>query len=552
MRTSSVRKLLAHLGKNWPLYALALLFTMMDKVVDSLGISMAVKTVADGAVSGDAAAVMTGTKYLILVALGRSTFLALSYFAVSTAAERMAHGARTRLIGASLGASEAHAADQATGSAVSVVVNDVETAKQGLSSLQDCVGQVFIVGIVFVTLFALSWQTAVCTAAMAMLCLWTGAAFASPVKRHSATYQSRLATVTEAATSLLSGIAVVKSLRAEKLALERFDRAAGESYSAGQARGTVMSVQSAVASAVPLFAMGAVMAVTGTMALRGLLTPGEAIALTQLATRAFFPFARLGSAWATLQTNLASVDRVDVALGAPQETAVRLPAPQAARRDYAQSIAPSLEFDDVTFRYEGRNVLSGTSLNLPGGKRLALVGPSGSGKSTVLKLLMGLRRPDSGTIRLDGRDLLEIPLDELRSVIAYVPQEPWVFPGTIRENIELGKLGASMEDVVCAADAAHIHEFISGLPGGYDTVIDEKGSNLSGGEKQRICLARALLKDAPVLLLDEPTSSVDAESERLIIQALDETAKGRTVVTVSHTGSLGSGADVVVELQPQS
>ncbi|HHY44996.1 MAG TPA: ATP-binding cassette domain-containing protein [Firmicutes bacterium] len=192
--------------------------------------------------------------------------------------------------------------------------------------------------------------------------------------------------------------------------------------------------------------------------------------------------------------------------------------------------------------------MSAINFTVREGERVALVGPSGSGKTTLFKLLLRLYRPDSGHIRLRGKDIGSIPLEELRQQIAFVPQEPWIFPGTVLENIALGRPGASRSEIVRAATLANAHEFISALPQGYDTLLTERGGNLSGGERQRICLARAFLKDAPVLLLDEPTSSVDSESERLIADALNRLCVGRTVITISHTGRILKGCDLVLRL----
>jgi ABC-type multidrug transport system fused ATPase/permease subunit len=179
---------------------------------------------------------------------------------------------------------------------------------------------------------------------------------------------------------------------------------------------------------------------------------------------------------------------------------------------------------------------------------MALLGPSGSGKTTIMKLILGLCRPQAGVISIAGHDASHLAPTELRRLTACVPQEPWLFPGTVRANIALGNVAATDEAIIAAAQAAHAHDFVMRLPQGYDTLLDERGTNLSGGERQRLCLARALLKDAPVLLLDEATSAVDAESERLIRRAVDELGRRRTVVTVSHTDEMNRDADVVVAL----
>lgn len=281
------------------------------------------------------------------------------------------------------------------------------------------------------------------------------------------------------------------------------------------------------------------------------ITPGTAVGLVQLSTRALFPFASIGSMWAGLQANLAAFDKVCQAMEIPQEegadargfdVADSAPSPIAA-------LPPEVSFENVSFRYEDKKVLDSVSFQIPPGRKAALIGPSGSGKSTILNVLLGLYGYQDGSVRVDDRELRSLPVNALRRMISFVPQDPWLFPGTIRENIALGNRDAALENVIRAATLANAHDFIVKLPNGYDTVLDERGSNLSGGEKQRICLARAFLKGGSLLLLDEPTSSVDGESEKLIVQALNSYCPGRTVVMVSHNAEMCADADIVLQLE---
>jgi ABC-type multidrug transport system fused ATPase/permease subunit len=179
------------------------------------------------------------------------------------------------------------------------------------------------------------------------------------------------------------------------------------------------------------------------------------------------------------------------------------------------------------------------------GQIVALVGPSGGGKSTVLKMLLGFYCPQAGSIVVEGRPIGSYPLEQLRERIAYVPQDAYLFDGTIEENIRYGRLDASDEELEAAARAANAHGFIVEQPEGYQTVVGERGAKLSGGQRQRIAIARALLKDAPILLLDEATSSLDSRSEQLVQQALDTLMKGRTTFVVAHRLSTVQHADAI-------
>lgn len=204
--------------------------------------------------------------------------------------------------------------------------------------------------------------------------------------------------------------------------------------------------------------------------------------------------------------------------------------------------------ENVAFRYPSRpdvEVLRGITLRAKPGQRIALVGPSGAGKSTLVLLLLGFYRPEAGRVLLDGRDLRRMPLYELRRQVAVVPQDVLLFGGTIADNIAYGCPGASEGDVVAAARRANAHDFITAFPEGYGTRVGERGVQLSGGQRQRIAIARALLRNPAVLLLDEATSALDAESEGLVLQALDTLMEGRTSLVVAHRLSTVRRADCI-------
>ncbi|WP_337822077.1 ABC transporter ATP-binding protein [Amycolatopsis sp. A1MSW2902] len=209
---------------------------------------------------------------------------------------------------------------------------------------------------------------------------------------------------------------------------------------------------------------------------------------------------------------------------------------------------PKLEFADVRFCYPTRRTpaLDGLSLSVAPGERVAVVGRSGAGKSTLLGLLMRYFDVDAGSVRVDDRDIREFPLVDLRALIGVVSQDTYLFHGTIRENLLLAKPDATDEEIDRAVAAAQVSDFIARLPRGFDSVVGDRGLKLSGGERQRIAIARALLKDAPVLVLDEPTSSIDAANEAEITQTLTELTRGRTTVVIAHRLSTVRDADRIV------
>jgi ATP-binding cassette subfamily B protein/subfamily B ATP-binding cassette protein MsbA len=226
--------------------------------------------------------------------------------------------------------------------------------------------------------------------------------------------------------------------------------------------------------------------------------------------------------------------------------------PEVADAPGARALPPvrgQVRLEGVTFGYEpGRPVLQDVDVVAEAGETVAIVGPTGAGKSTLVSLVPRFYDPWSGTVRIDGTDLRTATLHSVRSQVAIVLQEAFLFPMSVADNIAYGRPGADRADIEAAATAANAHAFICALPQGYDTVLGERGATLSGGERQRISIARALLRDAPVLILDEPTSALDAHTEHLILEALDRLMAGRTTLLIAHRLSTIRGADRIVVL----
>jgi ABC-type multidrug transport system fused ATPase/permease subunit len=226
--------------------------------------------------------------------------------------------------------------------------------------------------------------------------------------------------------------------------------------------------------------------------------------------------------------------------------------PEVAEAPDAQEIGRAkgrIEFRNVSFAYHGRtDTLNDISFKVKAGQLIAIVGPTGAGKTTLISLLPRFYDPKSGSILLDGHDIRSLTLDSLRQQFSLVLQEPLLFSASIAENIRYGRLDASQEEVEEAARAANAHDFIAALPAGYGTVVGERGAMLSGGERQRIAVARAFLKDAPILILDEPTSSIDSRTESVILDALDRLAVGRTTFMIAHRLSTVRHSDLIVVL----
>jgi ATP-binding cassette subfamily B protein len=252
----------------------------------------------------------------------------------------------------------------------------------------------------------------------------------------------------------------------------------------------------------------------------------------------------LSEIWGELQRAAGATERLVELLGTEDSVADPLrpvPLPRPVRGEIA--------FQDVTFRYPARpeaSALNGVSLHVRPGETVALVGPSGAGKTTILQLLMRFYDPQAGRITLDGLALTDLARADFRQSIALVPQDPVIFATSARENIRFGRLDATDAEVEAAAKAAAAHDFLTGLPQGYDSYLGERGVMLSGGQKQRVAIARAILRDAPILLLDEATSALDAESERLVQAAVEKLAETRTTLVVAHRLATVKRADRIV------
>ncbi len=293
------------------------------------------------------------------------------------------------------------------------------------------------------------------------------------------------------------------------------------------------------------FALGTTVAVTGVAFLRigvEAVTYGAGITLVLLSLVATRPLNLIGKFFFAGAIGRSAAKQAGAFLDEQPEVAEQEDAPEEAE------IEPHAQFENVTFSYsrDGAPVLRNLSLEIAPGETVALIGPSGAGKTTVINLLLRFVEPDQGQIRLGARPIEEYSLQSLRQSMALVSQNPYLFHGTIRENLQVANPDASPENMKNAARAARIHEFIMSLPEGYETIIGERGTTLSGGQAQRLALVRALLKDAPLIILDEPTSQIDTENEALIQEALEHLMRAKTVFIISHRLSTVREADRIL------
>jgi len=274
------------------------------------------------------------------------------------------------------------------------------------------------------------------------------------------------------------------------------------------------------------------------------ITIGTLVAFTTLQTRLFFPLGQLLQVQVDLQTSLALFERVFEYLDLPVEIDER----KGARTVDRAALRGDVAFDDVWFRYapDGPWTIEGATFDVPRGTKTAIVGETGSGKTTLGYLLARLYEPERGRVSIDGIDIADLRFASLADAVGVVSQETYLFHSSVRENLRFARPDATDEEVEAAARAARIHDLIASLPDGYDTIVGERGYRFSGGEKQRIAIARTILRNPPILLLDEATSALDTETERAVQEALDDLAEGRTTVAIAHRLSTIRDADQIL------
>jgi ATP-binding cassette subfamily B protein/subfamily B ATP-binding cassette protein MsbA len=382
---------------------------------------------------------------------------------------------------------------------------------------------------------------AMCVAPPMTVAAW---AFGRPIRRAAHARREIESRIQSHVHQTLSGVSVVQAFAREDDEQRRFEQNASVAIRTHQRSALVASLYGLGSGLLTTLGTAAIMWLAATRVLDGRLTIGVALVFLAYLVSLQRQLVVFASMYTTLQTAGASIDRVMEVFNEDE----RVPERPDAR--VLPPVRGDVVFDEVVFGYgPDRAVLRGLSLSVAAGETIAIVGETGAGKSTLASLIPRFFDPDAGRVMIDGHDLRTVTVDSLRRQVAVVLQESVLFPGSVAENIEFGRPGATRAQVEAAARAANAHEFITRLAAGYDTVIGERGATLSGGERQRIALARAFLKDAPILILDEPTSALDAETEHGIMHALEALMRGRTTIIVAHRLSTIRRADRIIVLE---
>jgi ABC-type multidrug transport system fused ATPase/permease subunit len=399
-----------------------------------------------------------------------------------------------------------------------------------LSGVTDAIS--YLLRIVFFAgaLFYLRWDLALAALIITPLFWQIARRFSRLIKLASREKRRRSGSISSVAEESLSNIALVQAYSRQDSEVDRLHREGLGSYQAEMASTRVKALYSPLVDLIELLGVLLVLGM-GTWELsRGRLSLGGLLVFITFLMQLYSPIRSLGRLANRIHAASAAAERIIEFLD--ERPAVREPAAPLRLDRPARSLA----FENVRFRYPDgeRPALDDVSLRVEAGETLALVGASGAGKSTIAKLLLRFYDPDEGRVSMDGIDLRELGLDELRSNVAVLLQEALVFDGTVRENIAYGRRGVGDSAIVGAAKAADAHEFITALPHGYDTRVGQKGRLLSGGQRQRIAIARAMVRDAPILILDEPTTGLDVESGERVVAPLHRLIRGRATIVISH------------------
>ncbi|MEM7587108.1 MAG: ABC transporter ATP-binding protein, partial [Acidobacteriota bacterium] len=431
-----------------------------------------------------------------------------------------------------------------SGELISRVGNDISVMQNAITNrLLDLFQQSLTLLLLIWFLLSTHFQLALVCLVLVPAVFYPIVRFGKGMRKTSHRSQERLAEISNLVAEAVRGHRVVKAFGMEEFEADRFRQATRRHLKVKLKAQLLTYASSPVVESLAALGAGAFIVYAGYTVRQGELTPSQVVQFLTNLMMLYDPVRKLNKVNLVLQESLAAAHRVLAIMSVPNEIEDR---PEARR---IEGIAQEIRFEDVSFSYDSVAVLKGIDLNIRRGEVVALVGSSGAGKSTLVNLLPRFFDPDRGRVLIDDVDVRDVSLQSLRAQIGIVTQDTILFNDSVRNNIAYGRSDLPLEQVRASARAGYADEFIEQAPEGYDTVIGESGLKLSGGERQRLAIARALLKDPPILILDEATSSLDSEAEALVQKALDTLMQDRTALVIAHRLSTVKRADRIVVME---
>ena len=482
--------------------------------------------------------------FLIFVFIVRSLFDFGQNYLVSFMSERLVANLRKQVFGHLQSLALSFFNTRRTGEIMSRVTTDVTVVQTGLTTnvltlLQELV---MLVGS-FAIIVVIDWRLTLLIMILVPFVVLLATGFGRRFRWLSRDVQEELGAVNTILEETLSAMRVVKSFAREPFETQRFNAGVDEAFRIAMKRTKIRAIFGPFMGLISFVAIAIIIWYGGSEVLAGHLSPGQLISFVIYMVLIAGPVVSLSNLYTQTQEALGAAERIFELLDTAPER------PDAPNAVPLPALEGQIVFEHVSFSYNKDSVvLSDLSMTLVAGQMVALVGPSGAGKTTITGLIPRLFEPSSGHIYIDGYDLQGVQIRSLREQIAIVPQEPALFGGTIRENIAYGRLDASREEIEAAALAANAVEFIARLPQGYESTVGERGVQLSAGQRQRIAIARAILRNPRILILDEATASLDNESEALVQDALNRLMRGRTTLIIAHRLTTIENADHILVL----
>lgn len=431
------------------------------------------------------------------------------------------------------------------GEVLSLITNDIDTMSQSLnqSATQLITSIVTAVGILIMMLSINVPMTFISILSLP-LTLFVVMFVVKKSQKHFQNQQKYLANVNGLVEEMYSSHSVIKVFNAEDKMLSKFDKENQSLYNSAWKSQFLSGLMHPVMNFIGNLGYVAVAIVGGYFAIKGNITVGDIQSFIQYTKQFTQPITQLAQVSNMLQSMTAAAERVFEFLNEKEEVIT------AKNKKHIKNVKGAVEFKNVHFGYdEDKIIINDFSVKVKPGEKIAIVGPTGAGKTTMVKLLMRFYNVNSGEIKIDGVNINDLDRDELRNIFGMVLQDTWLFNDTIMENLRYGRLDATDDEVIEAAKTAHVHHFIQTLPDSYNMVLNEEASNVSQGQKQLLTIARAILADPKVLILDEATSSVDTRTELLIQKAMDELMKGRTSFIIAHRLSTIKDADLILVMK---